>query len=148
MSLRRGAFGKDPPEPLALLLAAPPLVLSGLFGLLTLAVWGLRCDESCSGEDWQHTALAWQWDVVLILGATTFVSVVAFVACIWRSRVGGSLVAFLVATGAFLVELWWLDSDWKEWSEFVSRHGGVSLLVLGGVASGLAAVARVSRDLS
>lgn len=55
-------------QTLAATLAMVPLIAGAVVGLLTLLVSGLQCDESCTGEGWQHTAGAWQFAVIVISG--------------------------------------------------------------------------------
>jgi hypothetical protein len=50
---------------------------AGTVGLL----WGLglQCDESCTGQDWQHTAGAGQWTVLTVAGLAVFAAGIALV---------------------------------------------------------------------
>jgi hypothetical protein len=129
-------------DPIALLLAAPPLIVSAVGLLMSLYVYGLRC-EPCDGDSWRRSTEAWQWHVVLILGGSAFVAAIAFVVCVWRSRPRGALAALLVGTSAFLVDLWWVEPDW---SEHIGRHQGTVLLGVAAFLSGIVSAAVVYRD--
>jgi peptidoglycan/LPS O-acetylase OafA/YrhL len=98
----------------------------------------LRCDESCGGSGWRHTPDAWQWNALVVLGATAFVAGGALVFFVWRGRrlyaaasVAVGLCAVLVLASAF-------SPEWP--SHFDRRSPGELLLALVGVAAPLAAV--------
>ncbi|HEY3068823.1 MAG TPA: hypothetical protein VGJ34_00780 [Gaiellaceae bacterium] len=143
MAYRRDSFDRDPPHPGALLLAAPPLIFSVVGLLVSFVLYGLRCDEACDGDSWRRSADAWQWDLVLILGGSAFVAALAFVVCVWRIRPRGALAALLVGTGAFMVDLWWVEPDW---AEHIARHQGIVLLGVAAFLSGVVSVAVIYRD--
>jgi hypothetical protein len=72
---------------LAILCATVPLVGSA-FVALTGLVWGLglQCDESCTGDGWQHTAGAPQWTLLTILGFVVFAAGISLFTFVCRSR--------------------------------------------------------------
>ena len=92
-----------PPPGLAVLLACLPRVVSGLV-LLGSFVFGLglKCDESCTGDGWRHTADAWQWNVIPLLGAVAFVAGTTLLVSVWRPRPGRALAALIVGTAVTL----------------------------------------------
>jgi hypothetical protein len=94
---------RPPPAGLAVLLACVPwvgsrlvLVASLFFGLLS------QCDESCTGDGWRHTAGAWQWNVIPLLGVVAFAAGTTLLVSVWRGRPGRAFAALLVATFAAL----------------------------------------------
>jgi hypothetical protein len=82
-----------PAQTLAATLAMVPLIAGTFVGLLTLLVSGLQCDESCTGEDWQRTAGAWQWLLYPALGGIVFVAGVMTFVFVRRRRPAGAFVA-------------------------------------------------------
>jgi hypothetical protein len=84
---------------LAILCAVVPLVGSGFVALAGL-VWGmgLQCDDSCTGDGWQHTAGAPQWTLLTILGFVVFAAGISLFAFVCRSRPWHALGA--LAAGA------------------------------------------------
>jgi predicted membrane channel-forming protein YqfA (hemolysin III family) len=117
------------------MLAAFPLVGSALMALWGL-LWGLlvQCDESCSGEDWQHTADAPQWTLLAVLGVLVFAAGIATFVCVYRSRPWAALAT--LAAGALLLVLG-LGFYGTNWGDEFHRHplaiGAFMCVLLSGV---------------
>jgi uncharacterized membrane protein YhaH (DUF805 family) len=94
---------RPPPPGLAVLLACVPWVVSGLV-LVASLFFGLlaQCDESCTGDGWRHTAGAWQWDLIPLLGLVAFVAGTTLLVSVWRRRPRRAFTALLVGTVAAL----------------------------------------------
>ncbi len=105
---------------LAVALAIIPLAASLIVLLMTLVFGlGLQCDESCTGEDWHHTAGAWQWEVQPIVGAIVFLSGLALFVSVLGSRPGRAFAALaLGALVTFLGAAWTGDN----WRDSLERH--------------------------
>ena len=97
---------------LALALAAIPLAGSACIALFAL-VWGLglQCDESCTGEDWQHTAGAGQWTVLTLAGLAVFAAGIALVGFVYRRRSRPALACVAFGTLTIVVTLTWWGMD-------------------------------------
>ena len=126
---------RSPTHGLALFLAAFPLVGSAVVALWGF-VWGvgLQCDESCTGDDWQHTAGASQWLVLTALAFVVFGSGIALFVFVYRSRPWRALaaIAFGAVTLVSALSFWGTD-----WNDEVERHplsfGALAIVVLVGV---------------
>jgi hypothetical protein len=138
---RSGAHG------LALALAAFPLVgsaFSALFGL----VWGLglQCDESCTGEDWQHTAGAPQWTALAVAGFVVFAAGIGLFVCVYRARPWAALAALGAGAVTLVAALTWWGTNW---SDELGRHpvsfGALACVVLSGVLSAFLCAPDMSR---
>jgi hypothetical protein len=105
---------------LALFLAAFPLVGSTFIALFGL-VWGLglQCDETCNGEDWQHTAGAPQWTVLTVAGFVVFTTGIALFVFVYRAQPWPALAALGVGTVTLVATLSWWGT---KWSEELTRH--------------------------
>lgn len=120
---------------LALALAAFPLVGSALVALWGL-VWGLglQCDESCTGEDWQHTAGAPEWTALTVAGFVVFASGAALFVLVYRARPWPALACVAVGALTTVAALSWWGTDWNE---ELARHplsfGAFGCVVLSGV---------------
>jgi len=125
---------------LGVLLAGVPLVTGAFLLLLTLVFGlGLQCDESCTGEDWQHTAGAWQWSLYPaedgierpLPGSMAFISV-----C--RSRPGSALVSLALGAGVTFAGMAWSGDNW---GESLGRHplviGLIAVILVSGVLAAL-----------
>jgi hypothetical protein len=98
----------------AALLAAVPLVTGAFLLLLTLLFSGLQCDESCTGDDWHHTASAWQWSVYPALGAIVFLAGVMTFVFVCRRGPGGAFASLALGTVVFFSGLAWSgDNSWR-----------------------------------
>jgi hypothetical protein len=122
---------------LALFLAAFPLVASAFVALFGL-VWsqGLQCDESCSGEDWQHTAGAPQWTVLTVAGFLVFAAGIALYVSVYRCRPWPALGSVVIGAATFVAGL---SYSGISWNEELHRHpltfGAIACLVVGGVVA-------------
>jgi hypothetical protein len=125
-------------QTLAATLAMVPLIAGAFVGLLTLLVSGLQCDESCTGEGWQHTAGAWQWLLYPALGGIVFVAGVMTFVFVWRRRPAGAFVALTLGTFVFFSGLAWSGDNWRE---SLGRHpllvGLIAVIVISGVLAAL-----------
>jgi heme/copper-type cytochrome/quinol oxidase subunit 3 len=124
---------------LALFLAAFPLVASAFVALFGL-VWGqgLQCDESCTGEDWQHTAGAPQWTLLTIAGFVVFAAGIALFVSVYRSRPWHALGSLAIGAATFVIGLTYSGIDWYE---ELHRHpltfGAIACMVISGVLAAL-----------
>jgi hypothetical protein len=130
---------------LALLLAAFPLVGSAFVALAGL-VWGLglQCDESCGGDDWQHTAGAPQWTALTVMAFVVFASGVALFVFVYRSRPWQALAAIGCGTVTLVSALSFWGADWND---ELDRHpltfGALAaIIILGVIAAFLSAEKR------
>jgi hypothetical protein len=123
---------------LAAALAAVPLHAGALVGLLALYVGGSQCDESCTGEGWQHTAGAWQWSLYPVLGAIVFLAGVVTFVFVRRRRPGGAFASLAVGTVVFFAGLAWSGDGWRE---SLTRHplivGLIACIVIAGALAAL-----------
>jgi hypothetical protein len=127
---------------LAVLLAAFPLVGSAFVALAGL-VWGLglQCDESCGGDDWQHTAGASQWTVLTVMAFVVFGSGIALFIFVYRSRPWQALTAIAFGTVVLVSAL----SFWGTvWNDELERHpltfGALAAIILLGVVAAFLSV--------
>ena len=125
---------RSPAHGLALFLAAFPLVGSAFVALAGF-VWGmgLQCDESCTGDDWQHTAGAPQWTVLTVMSFVVFGSGIALFASVYRSRPWQALAVLALGAVTLVAALSFWGTDWNE--EF-KRHpltfGALAAILLSG----------------
>lgn len=124
---------------LAVLLAAVPLVTGAFLLLLTLVFGlGLQCDESCTGEGWQHTAGAWQWSLYPFLGAIVFLAGATTFVFVCRRRPGSALVSLALGAGVTFAGMAWSGDDWRE---SLGRHplviGLIGVILVSGVLAAL-----------
>ena len=124
---------------LAVLLAAVPLVTGAFLLLLTLFFGlGLQCDESCTGEDWRHTAGAWQWSLYPLLGTIVFLAGLMTFVFVCRSRPRGALVALVLGACVTFSGMAWSGDNWRE---SLGRHplivGLIAVILVSGVLSAL-----------
>ena len=118
-----------------MLCAAVPLVGSA-FVALTGLTWGvgLQCDESCTGDGWEHTAGAPQWTVIAILGFVVFAAGIALFAFVCRGRPLAALAALLLGTGAIAGALGlWHESLLDDFSRHPVPTGAFALVLLSGL---------------
>lgn len=134
---------RDPPDPIALLLAIPVFVVSSLGLLVSFVVSALRCDDVCGGESWRRNADAWQWNVYLMLGGIAFIAAVVLMICVWRWHPWGALVSLITVAGALFVDLSWSEPHWRT---VMGRHVGVAGLCAAALLAGLTAVLLVFLD--
>jgi hypothetical protein len=117
--------------------AAVPLHAGAFVALLTLYVSGSQCDESCTGEGWQHTAGAWQWSVYPVLGAIVFLAGVMIFVFVCRWRPGGAFAPLAPGTVVFSGLAWSGD----HWRESLAGHpvliGLIAAIVISGVLGAL-----------
>ena len=124
---------------LGVLRAAVPLVTGAFLLLLTLVFGlGLQCDESCTGEDWRHTAGAWQWSLYPVLGAIVFLAgAMAFIS-VCRSRPGSALVSLALGASVTFAGMAWSGDNWRE---SLGRHplvvGLIAVILVSGVLAAL-----------
>jgi hypothetical protein len=124
---------------LALALAAFPLVGSAFIALFGL-VWGLglQCDESCTGEDWRHTAGAPQWTVLTVAGFVVFAAGIALFVFVYRARSWPALVSVAVGAVTAVAALSWWGVTWSaELSRHPLAYGTFACVVLAGVVASL-----------
>jgi hypothetical protein len=125
--------------PLAIAIAVVPLAGSGFFALAGLT-WGLglQCDESCTGDGWQHTAGAPQWTLLAALGLFVFACGVALFAFVCRCRPWRALAALATGAASLFASL---ALSGTQWHEEVQRHplpvGALALVLLAGVFAAL-----------
>ena len=120
---------------LAILCAAVPLVGSAFVALAGLT-WGvgLQCDESCTGDGWQHTAGAPQWTVLTILGFVVFAAGISLFVFVCRRRPWAALAALLIGFGAIVVALgMWHETVLDDLQGNPVPTGGFALVLLSGV---------------
>jgi len=119
-------------------LAAVPLVTGAFILLLTLDFTGLQCDESCTGEGWQHTAGAWQWSLYPVLGAIVFLAGLMTFVSVCRSRPGGAFGALVLGTLVFFSGLAWSGDDWRQ---SLGRNplviGLIAVIIISGVLAAI-----------
>ncbi|HEY3183851.1 MAG TPA: hypothetical protein VGJ77_13505 [Gaiellaceae bacterium] len=73
----------------ALVPLAGYLVGAGFAFLVTLFLFGIRCDESCdSSGAWEQNPDAWQWWIVLAVGIANVLAALAVVALTATPRSG------------------------------------------------------------
>jgi UDP-N-acetylmuramyl pentapeptide phosphotransferase/UDP-N-acetylglucosamine-1-phosphate transferase len=120
------------------MLAAAPLMSGAFVLLVTLYVTGLQCDESCTGEDWRHTAGAWQWSLYPVLGGMMFVAGLMTFVFVCRNRPGGAFGALVLGTLVFFSGLAWSGDNWRE---SLGRNplvvGLIAVIVISGVLAAL-----------
>ena len=119
---------------LALFLAAFPLVGSAFIALAGL-VWGLglQCDETCGGDDWQHTAGAPQWTVLTVMSFVVFGSGIALFAFVYRSRPRQALTALAVGAVTLVTALTFWGTDWNdELRRHPVTYGAIAVIVVMG----------------
>jgi hypothetical protein len=124
---------------LAVLLAAVPLVTGAFLLLLTLLFGlGLQCDESCTGEDWQHTGGAWQWSLYPVLGGIVFLAGAMTFISVCRSRPGNALVSLALGACVTFSGMAWSGDNW---CESLGRHplivGLIACILVSGVLAAL-----------
>jgi hypothetical protein len=112
------------------------MVTGGFLLLVTFLFVGLQCDESCTGEDWRHTAGAWQWSVFPVLGATVCLAGVMTFAFVCRSRPGAALIALVLGTVVTFAGMAWSGDNWRV---SLDRHPLVVGLIAVILASGVIA---------
>jgi hypothetical protein len=124
---------------LAILFATVPLVGSG-FVALTGLFWGmgLQCDDTCTGDGWQHTAGAPQWTLLAILGFVVFAAGIALFAFVCRSRPWAALAALLVGFGTIVVALgMWHETVLDDLQRHPVPTGAFALVLLSGAFAAL-----------
>jgi hypothetical protein len=106
--------------------------------LLTFLLGGLQCDESCTGEDWRHTAGAWQWSLYPALGAIVCLAGIVTFVFVARRRPGAALAALALGTVVFFSGLVWSGENWDV---SLARHpllvGLIACIVISGVVAAL-----------
>lgn len=123
---------------MAVLLAAPALILTLVWLVASLAIGvGLRCDESCTGKGWRRSNGGWQWNLVPLVGAMAVLAAVALVRYVRRGQPLAAVISLLVATGAVLFDVSWIEPGWRD---HVDQHTGLAGLCAGVFVSGLVAV--------
>jgi hypothetical protein len=123
----------------AIAIAAAPLAGSAFVALAGLT-WGLglQCDESCTGEGWQHTAGAPQWTLLAVLGFVVFGCGIVLFVFVCRCRPLLALAALATGAAALFASL----APWEtDWGEELQRHplpfGALALVLLAGVFAAL-----------
>jgi hypothetical protein len=122
---------------LAILVRRVPLVGSGFIALTGL-VWGvgLQCDESCTGDGWQHTAGAPQWTLLTILGFVVFTAGISLFTFVCRGRPWHALGA-LAAGAAVLASVLGM-SEGNLWEDVNPvALGALALVLLAGLFAAL-----------
>ncbi len=116
-----------------------PLVGSGFVALAGLT-WGvgLQCDESCTGDGWQHAAGAPQWTLLAILGFVVFAAGIALFAFVCRRRPWAALAALLVGFGTIVVALgMWHETVLDDLQRNPVPTGVFALVLLSGAFAAL-----------
>jgi hypothetical protein len=125
-------------QALAATLAMVPLIAGAFVGLLTFLFSGLQCDDSCTGEGWQHTAGAWQWSIYRVLGGIVFLAGVMTFVFVCRRRPGGAFLSVALGTLVFFSGLAWSGDNWRE---SLGRHpllvGLIAVIVISGALASL-----------
>jgi hypothetical protein len=124
---------------LALFLAAFPLVGSACIALFGL-VWGLglQCDETCNGEDWQHTAGAPQWTVLTVAGFVVFAAGIALFVFVYRAQPWPALAALGFGTLTLVGTLSWWGTNWgDELARHPLSYGALACVLLSGALASL-----------
>src|SRR3954447_21238786 len=98
---QRALTGDPPARGVAGILAGllAPFALFAAFASLVLAA--MRCDESCTGEGWIHTADAWQWPALFITALIGSMLVVAALVQTTRRRHRRAQCSMLAAACLF-----------------------------------------------
>jgi hypothetical protein len=123
---------------MAVLLAVPAVILTLVWLVASVAIGvGLRCDESCTGEGWRRTNGGWQWNLVPLVGAIAVLAALALVRYVRRGQPLAAAISLLIATGAVLFDVSWIEPGWRD---HVDRHTGLTGLCAGVFVCALVAV--------
>ena len=110
--------------------------MGSVFVALAGLTWGegLQCDESCTGDDWQHTAGAPQWTVLTILRFVVLAAGIALFALVCSGRPRAALAALLLGTGAVAGALGlWHESLLDDFMRNPVPTGAFALVLLAGL---------------
>jgi hypothetical protein len=142
------AMEKPRTHGLALFLASFPLVGSAFIALFGL-VWGLglKCDENCTGEDWQHTAGAPQWTVLTVAGLVVFAAGIALFVFVYRAQPWPALAALGFGTVTLVGTLSWWGTNWsKELPRHPLSFGALACILLSGALASFLCVPATGRQ--
>jgi hypothetical protein len=134
---------------LAGLLALVPLTAGVVVLFISFLSVGLQCDDACTGENWQHTAGAWQWHGLFVVGIAAFVMTVAFFVFVLRGR-PATAVIWLVGAGITT----FARASWNGWDLGVSmsRHplllAAIGVTVVSGLLAALLCAQETPRDVT